>query len=100
MHQDPFNDSQSPHIHASGNGSEPQELLPEVVEHRVEPETAESVPIQQEDVRAAQASFKRLYLILLVIGLVIGAILSVGVVSLLDRLGLSDPPSQVEKLTQ
>lgn len=38
---------------------------------------------------------KRLFLILLSIGLVLGAIVAIGVVKVMDRLGLTDEPSPV-----
>lgn len=39
-----------------------------------------------------KAAFKRLFVILIIIGVVIGGILSIGVLKLFDHWGLSDPP--------
>lgn len=48
-------------------------------------------------VKAATQNAKRFYLILLVIGLAIGAVASIGVVALLRHWGLTDVPAQVEQ---
>nr|WP_290225401.1 hypothetical protein [Trichocoleus desertorum] len=60
----------------------------------IEPEVEQA---KQERLRATQQSFKRFYLILLAIGLSIGAVLAVGVAILLDRFNLSDPPSRCDR---
>lgn len=49
---------------------------------------------------ATKAAFKQLFVILIVIGVVIGGILSIGVLKLFDRLGLSDPPPPIERPNQ
>lgn len=54
-------------------------------------------PVDEEHFKAAHQSAKRLYLILLVLGLTIGALLSVGVVAIMQRFGLTDVPTQIEQ---
>lgn len=66
----------------------------EALSLQAEPETEQA---KQERLRATQQSFKRLYLILLAIGLSIGAVLGIGVAILLDRFNLSDPPSRCDR---
>lgn len=44
--------------------------------------------------RRARATAKRFYLILLVFGLALGAVLSVAIVMLLNRFGLTEPPER------
>lgn len=46
---------------------------------------------------ATRQAFKKLYIILIVIGGIIGIFAAIGVVNLLDRWGLSDPPPPVEQ---
>lgn len=53
-------------------------------------------PPKEGDRKTVRRVMTRLYIILLVIGLGIGAIVSVGVVMLIERLGLTDVPQQVE----
>jgi hypothetical protein len=55
-------------------------------------------PLAREDAKAAQKTLKRLYIILLVIGLGIGALLAYGVIAALDRLGLTDDSPGVEEI--
>ncbi|MEB3359122.1 MAG: hypothetical protein VKK04_20515 [Synechococcales bacterium] len=52
--------------------------------------------LSEERIEAAKKGAKRLYLILLVVGLAIGALVSIGVVAGLKRFGLTDVPNQVE----
>lgn len=52
--------------------------------------------MQQEDTKATKRSLKRLVIILIAIGLAVGAVMSVGVVLVLDRFDLSDPPAQLD----
>ncbi len=68
--------------------------IPPSPEVEVEPEVEQA---KQERLQATQQSFKRFYLILLAIGLSIGAVLAVGVAILLDRFGLSDPPARCDR---
>ena len=56
-----------------------------------------SVPKDAERFEQARRSAQRLYLILLAIGLSIGVITSVGIVSLLQRFGLTEVPNQIEQ---
>jgi hypothetical protein len=44
-----------------------------------------------------QQAFKRLYVILLVIGLSLGVVAAIGVVNLLNHWGLTSPPPPVEQ---
>ncbi|MGJ3251276.1 MAG: hypothetical protein ACFE0J_09120 [Elainellaceae cyanobacterium] len=53
-------------------------------------------PPKEGDRQTVRRVMTRLYIILLVVGLGIGAIVSVGVVMLIERLGLTDVPQQVE----
>ncbi|MGF1499161.1 MAG: hypothetical protein ACFB8W_20390 [Elainellaceae cyanobacterium] len=53
--------------------------------------------LSEERTQAAKKGAKRLYLILLAVGLAIGALVSVGIVAGLKRLGLTDVPAQVEE---
>lgn len=55
-------------------------------------------PEEAERFQKARNSAKRLYLILLAIGLGIGILVSIGVVSLLQRFGLTDVPDQFEQV--
>jgi hypothetical protein len=95
MNQHPLDNSNSHSYDNNGAGKQtpppvPDLPIPENSEGEVEAE-------QQERLRATQQSFKRLYLILLAIGLSIGAVLAVGVAILLDRFNLSDPPSRCDR---
>ncbi|MCT7964253.1 hypothetical protein NG799_14600 [Laspinema sp. D1] len=56
---------------------------------------AENLP--NSNVSATKQAFKRLYIILLVIGLSIGVVAAIGVVNLLNRWGLTQPPPPVEE---
>ncbi|MBD1864063.1 MULTISPECIES: hypothetical protein [Trichocoleus] len=103
MNQHPFDPSDS---HLNGNNGSGQKMPPPTpippTPPLVEPETLplvepEAEQAKQERLRATQQSFKRLYLILLAVGLSIGAVLAVGVAILLDRFGLSDPPSRCNR---
>ncbi len=51
---------------------------------------------ESERFQKARKTAQRFYLILLVLGLSLGAIASIGVVMLLQRLGLTDVPARVE----
>ncbi len=61
------------------------------------PEPQPTTPEEAERFKQARNSAKRLYLILLAIGLAIGILASIGVVSLLQRFGLTDVPDQFEQ---
>lgn len=50
--------------------------------------------LNADRVQRARKAAKRFYLILLVIGLVVGALVSVAVVALLNRFGLTDSPDR------
>lgn len=79
--------------------------------HELPPPTADGVDIanpevgsspKPENVPTANASatkqaFKRLYVILIVIGLSIGVVAAIGVVNLLNQWGLTEPPPPVEE---
>lgn len=100
MNKPPSNNSHHHPIDDSGNGSRSPLPAPESVEIVESLEIVESGEVseaRQAQIRATQRSFQRLYLILLVIGLAIGGVVSIGVAALLDRFGLSHPPAQIEK---
>lgn len=52
---------------------------------------------QQEKVEHTRNQAKQLYLVLLIIGLVLGAFLSVGIVIALQQFGLTDNQPQIEQ---
>ncbi len=100
MNQPPSNNSHHHPIDDSGNGSRSPSPTPEPIEVVESVEVVESTELseaRQAQIQATQRSFQRLYLILLVIGLAIGGVVSIGVATLLDRFGLSNPPAQIEK---
>lgn len=100
MNQPPSNNSHHHPIDDSGNGSRSPSPTPEPIEVVESVEVVESTELseaRQAQIQATQRSFQRLYLILLVIGLAIGGLVSIGVAALLDRFGLSNPPAQFEK---
>ncbi|GAB4381001.1 MAG: hypothetical protein Kow00121_38440 [Elainellaceae cyanobacterium] len=49
----------------------------------------------QERIQATKRNARRFYLILLVLGLAIGAVAAAGIVAVMQRLGLDDVPSGV-----
>ena len=53
-----------------------------------------------ERVQARQKHVKKLFIILLTVGLVIGAVVSVGVIALLQRFGLTDSQPQIDQIEQ
>ncbi len=53
---------------------------------------------EDKRVEQRQQTLKRLFLILLTAGLIIGALLSVGVIQLLNRFGLTNSQPQTEQL--
>jgi hypothetical protein len=85
-----FNNDGSPHL----EGQEVEQATPDANGERP---VAES-PLAREDAKAAQKTLKRLYIILLVIGLGIGGLLAYGVIAALDRLGLTDDSPGVEEI--
>jgi len=95
MNQHPSDPSDS---HLNGNNGSGQKTPPSTpilsTPPVVEPEVEKA---KQERLQATQQSFKRLYLILLAIGLAVGAVLAVGVAILLDRFNLSDPPARCDR---
>ncbi|MEP0871340.1 hypothetical protein NDA01_16150 [Trichocoleus desertorum AS-A10] len=96
MNQHPSDPSDS---HLNGNNGSGQKTPPSTPPMPAPPTSPspEAEQAKQERLRATQQSFKRLYLILLAVGLSIGAVLAVGVAILLDRFGLSDPPSRCDR---
>ncbi|MBE9179954.1 hypothetical protein IQ268_15385 [Oculatella sp. LEGE 06141] len=89
MNQDPFNNSNSGFTENLNNGKHLEQVT------HSDPEV-ELPPKSVEDVRAVNRSLKRLYLILLTVGIALGAVISVGVVTLLNRFELTAPPTQVD----
>jgi hypothetical protein len=61
---------------------------------RQEPELTQR---RREDVAATRKDLKRLYLFLLAVGISLGALVSVGVVFLLDRFDLIDPTTEIQE---
>lgn len=60
------------------------------------PENARNVPISHEaktQLESDKRKLRNLVIALLAIGLIVGGILSIGLVWTLDRFGLSDPPA-------
>jgi|GEM_PF-3172891 len=53
--------------------------------------------LSPEHIKATKKSLKRIYMILLIMGLLLGGLVSVGVVIALDRMGLTDAPADVEE---
>lgn len=53
-------------------------------------------PPNEERLRAAKKQAQRFYIMLLVAGLAIGALTSIGIVALIQRLGLTEIPPLVE----
>lgn len=90
MNQPPFNNPKSPSTDYlnDGKGAPPAPTTPE---------ETKLAQMRQEDARVAKQNLKRLYLILLVVGITLGAIVSVGIAIVLDRFNLSDPPVQVDQ---
>jgi hypothetical protein len=92
MSDHPFDHSKPEQASYSENGKVPP-LSPRERDLQ-EPELAQR---RREDVAVTQSSLKRLYIILLAVGIGLGAIVSVGVVLLLDRLDLIDPAPSIEQ---
>lgn len=100
MNQHPLDNSNSHSYDNNGAGKKtppPVPDLPISANPELENLEVEVEAEQQERIKATQQSFKRLYFILLAIGLSVGAVLAVGVAILLDRFGLSDPPSRCDR---
>ena len=53
--------------------------------------------LSSDDIKATKKSLKRIYITLLIIGLILGGVVSVGVVIALDRMGLTNAPAEVEE---
>jgi LPS O-antigen subunit length determinant protein (WzzB/FepE family) len=56
-----------------------------------------SQPPDQKPIEVRQRNTKRLFTILLIIGLVIGGLVSIGVVAVMKRFGLTDNQPQIEQ---
>lgn len=59
-----------------------------------------AVSPSDDNARVHTKSFKRIYIILLVLGISVGAILSVGIVAVLNRLGMTDNRPQIEQIRE
>ena len=113
MNDHPFDPSKSDHTSHAENGRHSPELVPQEREpiqtdwvpgkniplspqerDRQEPELAQR---RREDVAATRRDLKRLYLFLLAVGIGLGALVSVGVVLLLDRFDLIDPSTEIQE---
>ncbi|HEY9297837.1 MAG TPA: hypothetical protein VIQ31_16045 [Phormidium sp.] len=88
MNQYPFNNSESDESNGLGDINNTQQPI----NQEVEPTTKQS-----KELKATKKSLKRFILILLVIGVSLGAVLSIGTIILLDHFNLSDPPAQVDE---
>jgi len=58
--------------------------------------------LSQERIEATKKQAKKWFITLIVVGLVIGGLVSIGVVALLDQFGLTDKPDQpfIEQIQQ
>ncbi len=97
MNQHPLDNSNSHSYDNNGAGKKAPPPVPDLPISENSEVEIEVEQAKQERLRATQQSFKRLYLILLAIGLAVGAVLAVGVAILLDRFNLSDPPSRCDR---
>ncbi|MGB3264974.1 MAG: hypothetical protein WBA89_13595 [Microcoleus sp.] len=73
----------------NSNPSDPLDPLDQEVD-----EQGEALPTQYHP--ATKKTLQKGFLILVVVGVVIGGILSVGVISLMQKAGLTDVPARVE----
>ncbi|MBE9183233.1 hypothetical protein IQ270_00455 [Microcoleus sp. LEGE 07076] len=73
----------------NSNPSDPLDPLEQEVDEQGEP-----LPRQYHP--ATKKTLQKVFLILIVVGVVIGGILSVGVISLMQKAGLTDVPARVQ----
>lgn len=64
----------------------------------IHPQSGENLP-EGANPSATREAFKKLYVILIVIGVVIGLFAAIGVVKVLNQWGLTDPPNRIEERT-
>ncbi|MFB2936878.1 hypothetical protein ACE1B6_16635 [Aerosakkonemataceae cyanobacterium BLCC-F154] len=88
MNQHPFNNSNSDE--SNGLGDISNSTPP--TNQEVEPTTSQST-----DLKAAKKSVKRFTLILIAIGVSLGAILAIATITFLNRLNFFDVPTQVDE---
>lgn len=88
MNQHPFNDSESDNPNGLGDINS----TPPPIDQEVEPTTTQST-----DLKAAKKSVKRFTLILIAVGVSLGAILAIGTITFLNRFNFFDVPTQVEQ---
>ncbi|MFB2882216.1 hypothetical protein [Floridanema aerugineum] len=88
MNQHPFNNSEDDDSNGLGKINKTQQPI----NQEVEPTNTQS-----KEVKTAKQSLKRLTLILIAIGVTLGAILAVGVITFLNRYNLFDVPTQVDQ---
>ena len=88
MNQHPFNNSDS----NESNGLGDINNTPPPINQEIEPITT-----QGTDLKAAKKSVKRFTLILIAIGVSLGAILAIGTITFLNRFNFFDVPTHVDK---
>ena len=88
MNQHPFNNSESD----DSNGLGDINSTPPPINQEVKPTTTQST-----DLKAAKKSVKRFTLILIAIGVSLGAILAIGTITFLNRFNFFDVPTQVDQ---
>lgn len=88
MNQHPFNNSDSNESNGLVDINNHQQPINQEVE---------LTTTQSKDVKTAKQSLKRFTLILIAVGVSLGAILAVGTISFLNRFNLFDVPTQVEQ---
>lgn len=88
MNHHPFNNSEDDNSNGLGKINNHQQPI----NQEVKPTTKQS-----ENVKAAKHSLKRFTLILIAIGVILGAILAFGTITFLNRFNLFDVPTQVDQ---
>lgn len=88
MNQHPFNNSESDDSNGLGDINNTQPPINQEVELTTK---------QSKNVKATKQSLKRLILILIAIGVSLGAILAVGTITFLNHYKLFDVPVQVDQ---
>jgi len=93
MNDHQFDHSKPDQASYSTNGRHQPRLTQEEID-RQEPDLAQQ---RREDAIATRRELKQLYAILLTVGISLGALVSVGVVLLLDRFDLTRPQTEVSE---
>ena len=85
---------------------QPPEILPDSTQQsqNIYPTDQQSTSVSSQpaspEAKNMIKKVKRLYIFLIIFGLVVGIITSIGIVSLLNHLGLTDPTSNMEQIDQ